>query len=76
MSEENNILNFTASADDAGKRLDAFLAENIEDWSRARLQKLINEGDVLINQKDAKSSYKLRGGEEIATIYDLIQRKP
>ena len=65
MNEENNILNFTVAANDAGKRLDAFLAENIEDWSRARLQKLINEGDVLINQKDAKSSYKLRGGEEI-----------
>ena len=65
MSEENTILNFSVSPEDVGKRLDAFLAENIEDWSRARLQRLISEGDVTINQKDAKSSYKLRGDEEI-----------
>ncbi|MEO8073092.1 MAG: RluA family pseudouridine synthase [Acidobacteriota bacterium] len=65
MSEENTILNFTVSPEDVGKRLDAYLAENIEDWSRARLQRLIGEGDVLINEKDAKSSYKLRGNEEI-----------
>lgn len=65
MSEENTILNFSVSPEDVGKRLDAFLAENIEDWSRARLQRLIGEGDVLVNEKDAKPSYKLRGGEEI-----------
>ncbi len=65
MSEENTILNFSVSPEDVGKRLDAFLAENIEGWSRARLQKLIGDGDVTINEKDAKSSYKLRGGEEI-----------
>ncbi len=65
MSEENTILNFTVSPEDVGKRLDAYLAENIEDWSRARLQRLISEGDVSINEKDAKSSYKLRGNEEI-----------
>lgn len=65
MSEENTILNFTVSPEDVGKRLDAYLAENIEDWSRARLQRLISEGDVSIDEKDAKSSYKLRGNEEI-----------
>ncbi len=65
MSEENTILNFNVSPEDVGKRLDAFLAENIEDWSRARLQRLISEGDVSVDEKDAKSSYKLRGGEEI-----------
>jgi 23S rRNA pseudouridine1911/1915/1917 synthase len=65
VSEENTILNFNVSPEDVGKRLDAFLAENIEDWSRARLQRLISEGDVSVDEKDAKSSYKLRGGEEI-----------
>ena len=65
MNEENIILNFSVPPEDAGKRLDAFLAENIEDWSRARLQRLIGEGDVSVDEKDAKSSYKLRGGEEI-----------
>lgn len=56
---------FQVEAEDIGKRLDVFLFEKIEDWSRARLQKLIDDGDVSVNRKQSKSSYKLRGGEEI-----------
>ncbi|MGI8641266.1 MAG: RluA family pseudouridine synthase [Pyrinomonadaceae bacterium] len=65
MNEENSNFNFQIESEDVGKRLDAFLAEKIEDWSRARLQRLIDGGDVLVNQKDAKSSYKLRSADEI-----------
>lgn len=50
---------------DAGKRLDAFLSEKIEGWSRSRLQRLIEDGDILVNEKEAKASYKLREGDEI-----------
>ena len=64
-TEEDSSLIFHPSSLDLGKRLDAFLAENIEDWSRARLQRLISDGDILVNQKDAKSSYKLRANDEI-----------
>jgi 23S rRNA pseudouridine1911/1915/1917 synthase len=60
-----NILGFTVEAPDAGKRLDAFLAEKIEKWSRSRLQRLIDEGDALVNEKQVKSSCKLRAGDEI-----------
>jgi 23S rRNA pseudouridine1911/1915/1917 synthase len=60
-----SLLNFVAEEMDAGKRLDAFLSEKIEQWSRSRLQKLIEEADVLVNQTQAKSSYKLRAGDEI-----------
>lgn len=49
----------------SGTRLDAFLASQIEGWSRARLQKLIDNEDVLVNGKPAKPSYKLRAGDEI-----------
>jgi 23S rRNA pseudouridine1911/1915/1917 synthase len=55
----------TATIDDAGSRLDAFLATQIEGWSRARLQKQIENGDVLVNGKESKASYKLREGDEI-----------
>ena len=57
------IVNPTSS--DAGKRLDAYLTENIEGWSRSRLQRLIESGDVLVNDKEAKASYKLRDGDSI-----------
>jgi 23S rRNA pseudouridine1911/1915/1917 synthase len=51
--------------DDTGLRLDAYLASQIEGWSRARLQKLIESEDVLVNGKLCKPSYKLREGDEV-----------
>ena len=48
-----------------GVRLDAFLASQIEGWSRARLQHLIADEEVLVNGKPAKSSYKLNANDEI-----------
>lgn len=53
------------SPDKAGVRLDAYLASHIEGWSRARLQRLIENEDVLVNGKAAKPSYKLRAQDEI-----------
>jgi 23S rRNA pseudouridine1911/1915/1917 synthase len=50
---------------EAGKRLDAFLAEQIDGWSRSRLQRLIENGDVLVNEKEVKASYKVRESDEI-----------
>jgi 23S rRNA pseudouridine1911/1915/1917 synthase len=52
-------------------RLDAFLAEQIEGWSRSRIQRLITDGDVLVNEKAAKPSYRLREGDEIDV--DLVE---
>jgi 23S rRNA pseudouridine1911/1915/1917 synthase len=51
---------FRIEEQDAGLRLDSFLAGRIEHWSRSRLQKLIDDGDVLVGGKQSKSSYKLR----------------
>lgn len=49
----------------AGARLDAYLASQIPGWSRARLQHLIEDQDVLVNGTKAKSSQKLRTNDEI-----------
>jgi len=54
----------------AGTRLDIYLASQFEGWSRARLQRLIENEDVLVNGKVAKPSYKLREHDEIEV--DLI----
>ena len=62
---ENSALIFTVPDSDSGTRLDAFLAKEIEGWSRSRLQRLIENGDVLVNQKETKASYKLRESDEI-----------
>ena len=49
----------------AGTRLDIYLASQFEGWSRARLQRLIENEDVLVNGKASKPSYKLREHDEI-----------
>lgn len=50
---------------DEGKRLDVFLAEQIENWSRSHLQKMIIDGEVLVNQTQVKPSYKVKENDEI-----------
>lgn len=65
MAAEPLSFTFQVSPEESGLRLDAFLAAKIEGWSRSRLQKLIDTGDILLNGKQAKSSYKLRINDEI-----------
>jgi 23S rRNA pseudouridine1911/1915/1917 synthase len=60
--------------DDAGKRLDQFLVSHL-DVSRARVQELISQQKVLVNDSPAKVSLKLRGGESIAII-GVAERPP
>jgi 23S rRNA pseudouridine1911/1915/1917 synthase len=62
---EQETLLLRVAEEDAAARLDAFLASQIEGWSRARIQRLIEDGDVLINDRAVKSSYKLRAGDTI-----------
>jgi 23S rRNA pseudouridine1911/1915/1917 synthase len=56
-----------AGPDDAGQRLDQFLASHL-DVSRARVQQLISQEKVLVNDEPAKASLKLRGGERISVL--------
>ncbi len=70
MARENQNLTFKAKEEDIGKRLDVFLSERVEEWSRSRLKKLIDDGDVLVNGGAIKSSYRLRVGDEISV--DLV----
>lgn len=53
------------SDDDAGMRLDQFLASRLPETSRARLQQWIKLGRVRVNGAAAKSSARLRRGERV-----------
>ena len=64
LSDAETPNNFVVEQNEAGKRLDAFLADRIHGWSRSRLQKLIENEDVLVNEKAAKPSHKLREKDE------------
>lgn len=47
-------------------RLDKFLVGRFSDKSRAFLQKLIKEGNILVNSKAAKQGYVLKENDEIS----------
>ncbi|MDO5539847.1 MAG: RluA family pseudouridine synthase [Eubacteriales bacterium] len=55
----------TADPGMAGQRIDKYVSENIEEFSRSFIQKLLKEGNVLISDKPVKSNYKLTGTETI-----------
>ena len=46
-------------------RLDAYIAKLKKDISRTMIQKLIEEGNILVNGKSKKISYKVQLGDEI-----------
>ncbi len=55
----------TVSSEFAGTRLDAFLASQLAEVSRATIHKAIQSGDCFVNNGVAKASYKVRAGDEI-----------
>ena len=48
---------------ETGTRLDKFVQDKTEGYSRTRIQQLIEEGNILVNNEVSKSNYKVRLGE-------------
>ncbi|HYJ46269.1 MAG TPA: RluA family pseudouridine synthase, partial [Pyrinomonadaceae bacterium] len=71
-AQETSTLAFSAAADDIGARLDSYLTARIPDWSRSRIQRLIEDGDVLVNGRTSKASYKLRLGDEVEVELNVL----
>lgn len=57
---------------DINRRIDVFLAMNLESFSRSYIQDLIKKGKACVNKKAVKSNYRLRDGD----IVDLAIPKP
>ncbi len=55
----------TVEAAEGGERLDSYLARKLPQFSRARIQALIESGDILLNQQPTKSRTRLRLGDVI-----------
>ena len=49
----------------SGERLDVFLTEQNQDFSRSHVQKLISDGKVMVNGQQRKANFKLTAGDEI-----------
>ena len=55
-----------------GQRLDKYLAEEMADLSRSRIKELVQAGEILVNGKKSKVSYKVQKGDLIqVTILPL-----
>ncbi|MBR3833556.1 MAG: RluA family pseudouridine synthase [Lachnospiraceae bacterium] len=68
-SLEQDIINITIQeeyADYVGIRIDKCLSELLTDYSRAYIQKLLDESNITVNNKSIKSNYKLRAGDNVA----------
>lgn len=59
----NREYELTAQA--SGQRLDKYLAEEMADLSRSRIKELVQAGEVLVNGKKSKVSYKVQKGDLI-----------
>src|SRR5256714_14596323 len=62
---EAEALAFDVAEEDAGARLDAFLAARVASLSRTALKRAIEDGDALVGGRAAKPSHKLRAGERV-----------
>jgi len=70
VSTLHNESRFIASVEDAGRRLDLYLASRLADLSRTRIQELIDEGNVLVDGRVPRRAHRLTAGEvvEIAVV--------
>jgi 23S rRNA pseudouridine1911/1915/1917 synthase len=59
---------FPVTSEDAGTRLDQFLVGKIPEVSRARVQQLIEQELVVVDDVAAKASLRLRGGERVKVL--------
>ena len=66
-------MKIVVESNDINKRLDVFLMEQTE-YSRSKVQKLIEDDKVLVSGKNVKSSYKLKEGE-IVTYEEYIEEE-
>ncbi len=60
---------FQVEPEKAGLRLDHYLKEKLPELTRSRIQKLIEEGLVTVNQERAKASQKTKPGQTIVVLF-------
>ena len=62
------------SANDARLRLDQFLAKQLPEYSRSRLQQLIRSGFVRLNKQTTRPRQIVRGGDKIHLIEPPLEK--
>ncbi|MGI6360912.1 MAG: RluA family pseudouridine synthase [Bacillota bacterium] len=63
---KDNAETKTIIAVEQGKRLDAYLAQELPDLSRSQIKMLLQKGLILVDGQTVKVSREIKGGEEIS----------
>ncbi len=58
----------TVQANEKGARLDSYIASKEKEMSRTNVQRLIESGNILVNNNIQKISYKVQAGDEISIV--------
>jgi 23S rRNA pseudouridine1911/1915/1917 synthase len=65
-SQDSGVVTLYPEKPDLGSRLDKYLADNLQDMSRAMLQVLIEEGLVLVDGIQRKSKFRITPGQVVS----------
>jgi 23S rRNA pseudouridine1911/1915/1917 synthase len=65
MADASTMHTISVPEDAAGERLDRVLVGALPEYTRAYLQQRIDAGDVAVDGRARKASYRLRGGETV-----------
>jgi 23S rRNA pseudouridine1911/1915/1917 synthase len=65
LADEPLAIEFVVAAEDAGQRLDRFVAAQLPERSRSYVQQLIDSGLVLHNGQQPRAAVRLRAGDHI-----------
>ena len=75
LSGENSTrIELVVSGNEARIRLDQFLAKRLPEFSRSRLQQLIRDGFVLLNNSTSRPRQIVRGGDKVEVIEPPLEK--
>jgi 23S rRNA pseudouridine1911/1915/1917 synthase len=60
------LYDWTVEPDEAGQRIDKFLTETGNEWSRSQIQKWIKDGFVQVNGEGVKGNYRVTMDDEVS----------
>ena len=66
-------MNIKIAQQDIGKRIDIFLTEILDDYSRSKVQKLIKDQYVLVNKKETSAHYPLKEWDNITMTDEKLR---
>lgn len=70
---ENDKYDFVCDSDSTGLRADVYLSEIFSDSSRSYISKLIDGGDLTVNGKIVKPSFKLKENDKVSFTFKQAQ---